>query len=207
MKFNFRSLTHEVAIHVPTSQQRRNLMEWCKQNGAFEDDDFPCEEILRTCDVRVDLQEKTCFSLNNKDWKGYCYEGFYISCGDEIIEYSDYEWPVKEKFDICNYPGRYVMHCDTEEKAVAFTRYMDSVGLEWINNRSYIDQTQWEVYKQDTCYDFNEGQFCNIGYFLEENDDANYTILEFDDFDWARTFTDAIMFDDAILEDLILCAF
>ena len=89
---------------------------------------------------------------------------------------------MKSKFNIEDYKDKYVMHCDTEEKANVFCKYLNRVGKKWCVDVSYIDKNRWEEYKNDTCYCFNEGTFCNIGYYKKNN----YTILEFNDFDWSE---------------------
>ncbi|SDY29575.1 dATP/dGTP diphosphohydrolase domain-containing protein [Eubacterium barkeri] len=88
----------------------------------------------------------------------------------------------KPKFDISEYPGNYVMHCDTEEKAKVFCKYMDSVGLQWSTNVSYKNETNFGMNLKRTVYYFNDGRYGNK-YFV----DKDYTILEFDDFDWSGT--------------------
>lgn len=34
-------------------------------------------------------------------------------------------------FNIFDYQGKYAMHCDTEEKAKIFCKYLDSFGMKW----------------------------------------------------------------------------
>ena len=88
---------------------------------------------------------------------------------------------MKKKFDIKDYPGDVAMHCDTEEKAKVFCRYLDSIGKRWCGGNSYLEKTYWDVYKTDACYAFNEGAYQD----LEFSKEYNYTILEFDDFNWS----------------------
>ncbi len=82
------------------------------------------------------------------------------------------------KFNINNYKGKYVMHCKTEEEANNFLAYLDSVGRKWCTGESYKNRTSYDMYEEDTCYYFNEGSYCNIDWFRENN----YTILEWSDF-------------------------
>ena len=89
---------------------------------------------------------------------------------------------MKPKFNIEDYPGKYVMHCNSEGKAKVFCRYMDSIGLKWSSDRPYLGRTIWCVCKEETCYSFNFGMF---GY-VEDYSDNLYLILEFDDFDWSE---------------------
>lgn len=57
-----------------------------------------------------------------------------------------------------------VIHCKTEEEAVALCKIMDDAGLEWAGGSSYIDKTQWNLYKEDTCYMPQSGQYGSIQY-------------------------------------------
>lgn len=82
------------------------------------------------------------------------------------------------KFNIDDYKGKYVMHCKTEEEAKDFCKRLDSLGRRWINKESYLNKTQWQVCKSETCYCFNVGTFSNINYFKENM----YIILEWSDF-------------------------
>ena len=86
----------------------------------------------------------------------------------------------KPKFNINDYPGKYVMRCDSEGKAKVFSRYMDSIGLKWSSGRSYFNYNFWTDEKEETCYSFNDGEYASATYYNAKL----YTILEFDDFDW-----------------------
>jgi hypothetical protein len=73
---------------------------------------------------------------------------------------------MKPKFNIEDYKGKYVMHCDTKEKANAFYKK--------IHDDYYND---WQSFEENTCYRIDAKEF------YDEND---YTILEFDNFDWSE---------------------
>ena len=88
---------------------------------------------------------------------------------------------MKKKFNINDYKGDYVMHCDTEEKANVFCKYLDSVGKKWNNGWSYLKTNAWDNYEEDICYSFNYGGFCRYNWCCND-----YTILEFDNFDWSE---------------------
>lgn len=72
-----------------------------------------------------------------------------------------------------------VMHCPTEEQAVAFLGYLHDIGRHWCDGESYNNCTKYEVYRENTVYYFNEGRFGNIRY-------TRGLILEFEDFDWSE---------------------
>lgn len=86
----------------------------------------------------------------------------------------------KQKFNINDYPGDYVMHCDTEDKARVFCDYLDLVSLQWCTNHSYKNKTYFGENLDKTVYYFNYGRFGAVHFV-----DDGYKILEFDDFDWS----------------------
>ena len=85
-----------------------------------------------------------------------------------------------KKFRLEDYPGDYAMHCDTEEKANLFLKYLDSVGKSWHDNGSYLDENNWSRYHRNTCYLYNFGRYSPTYYYGANG----YKILEFDDFIW-----------------------
>lgn len=105
------------------------------------------------------------------------------------------------KFDINDYKGKYAMHCKTKEEAKDFCAYLDSIGRMWNIGDRYIDYNCYDSYQEDTVYFFNEGTYGKINYV-----DADYTILEWEDF-MNSTFTkadlktgDVILFRDGETE-------
>ena len=85
------------------------------------------------------------------------------------------------KFDVSNYPSSsVVIHVSTEKEAKIFCIYLDKIGRKWNSGDSYKDHTNFSFYKENTCYNFNEGAFCDKEYYQH----FNYEILEFKDFDW-----------------------
>ena len=90
------------------------------------------------------------------------------------------------RFDINKYPGKYVMHCKTKEEARAFCQYLDNVGRKWLSGERYKNKEYWDVYREKTCYSFNNDCYTDIDYYKKEN----YTILEWSDF-MNKTFTKA----------------
>ena len=77
------------------------------------------------------------------------------------------------------------MHCRTEEDAIAFIQYLDSIGKEWCNGERYTpDSSAWKNYRENTCYEFTNGTYSDYDYFLR----TRYTILEFEEFDFTDDF-------------------
>ena len=95
--------------------------------------------------------------------------------GKTYLWFNDELELVKPKFDHKNYPGKYVMHVNTEEQAKIFVDYMRNImGLSWIFNC-------FDVHKTNTAYNFNKDYYSSISNYSEKG----YTILEFEDFDWS----------------------
>lgn len=82
-------------------------------------------------------------------------------------------------FDINKYEGKYTMHCKTKEEARDFLNYLHECGRKWRGGDAYANpNTQWDRYKTETTYYFNEGCFGSMSYARRED----YTILEWSDF-------------------------
>ena len=52
-----------------------------------------------------------------------------------------------------------VVYCDTEEKANKLLKWADSKGLTWCNGDSYLNDNQYNVFKDQTCYDLYDGVY------------------------------------------------
>ena len=96
-------------------------------------------------------------------------------------------WDSKEKL---------VINCKTRTQANIFCQESDKLGKTWSNKKSYLDQTDWEVHRADTCYT-NEGTYCPKSWYQENG----YKILNFEDIDWEEkmikidwTYSDAYSF-------------
>lgn len=83
-------------------------------------------------------------------------------------------------FELSEYTDKYVMHCDTREKAILFTTYLHNHGKRWINGDSYLNNENWAMHKPDTCYRFVIGRAAGLKFYQ----DHGLRILEFDHFDW-----------------------
>ena len=71
-----------------------------------------------------------------------------------------------------------VMWCEKEEYAKEFCRLMHENGFKWVDGQSYLEETAWDIYKEETVYEFKIGKCCNKDWY-----DANgYTILNFEDY-------------------------
>ena len=86
------------------------------------------------------------------------------------------------KFEYNDYDERCVMHCPTQESADIFLSHLSSIGESWCTGRSYIDDSRWYDYEEETCYLFSIGEYGDYDYFESEG----YEILEFYDFEWGE---------------------
>lgn len=84
-----------------------------------------------------------------------------------------------KKFSLDYYEGKYAMHCDTKEKAEIFCNYLHKMGRTWRNGKSYTF-LKWFTYEDETVYCFNHGFYTYLS-----SAKKNYTVLEFDDFDFS----------------------
>lgn len=88
-------------------------------------------------------------------------------------------------FDINKYNSSTVMHCKTVEEVKTLFDYLEAVGRPWCidyskENAYAIANKVYSNYHENTCINFKISSFAYV-YFYKRKD---YTILEFDDFDW-----------------------
>lgn len=57
------------------------------------------------------------------------------------------------------------IHCDTKEKANILLKAFDKLGKKWCAGAFYTEKTNWDEYKEKTCYS-NEGTFCYKDWLL-----------------------------------------
>ena len=81
-------------------------------------------------------------------------------------------------FNIEAFAGDYAMHCKTEKEAIDFCTYLDRNDRCWRTAALYINNTMWNILKENTVYYFNEGIFGDV----ETAKRGNYTILEWSDY-------------------------
>lgn len=80
-----------------------------------------------------------------------------------------------------NSKKKLAIHCDTKEKAKQLLKAFDKMGKTWSAGASYLEYIYWNSYKQNTCYNNNNG-YCSIDWCKEED----YKIYEFDDVDFEK---------------------
>lgn len=82
------------------------------------------------------------------------------------------------RFDINKFKGKYAMNCKTFEEAQEFCELLNSLGRRWRCGQRYEDSYEWHAYEEETCYDFNNGFYCEKKYWEKRG----HTILEWSDF-------------------------
>ena len=124
-----------------------------------------------------DYREKTCYNFK-KD--SFCDIIYYMENNYTILKWRDF-MPKKNKivFDFNKYIGSYVMHCKTYREAEEFCNLMYENRMNWCDGKSYHDDTLWGTYEKDTCYKFDTGQYCSIGWYESQG----CTVLEWSDFE------------------------
>lgn len=89
---------------------------------------------------------------------------------------------IKKIFNIANYKDdsgiKFGMLCKTEDEAMTFCNYLDSLGKRWSSFESYTEKTYWD--NKPIVYYFNRGTYRPLE-LIRESDD----ILTFSDFDWS----------------------
>lgn len=100
---------------------------------------------------------------------------------------------MKPRFELKDYVGKCVMHCDTEEKAKVFCNFLRYNNLTWCTGEDYAIDNCWSNYKEKTCYEFNFGKYGKIDFYRSERD---YQILEFNDFDWSDNLKPKFKLED-----------
>ena len=88
-----------------------------------------------------------------------------------------------------NEGNKIAVHCKTEEEAKDFCRQMDAHGMQWCNEKSYLEENHFYRYKEETCY-CGDGTFSSYEYFIEHY----YTVLEWSDY-MKKEFTKADLKD------------
>lgn len=93
-----------------------------------------------------------------------------------------------------NKDNKIVMHCKTEEEAKDFCRQMHGHGMKWCTGKSYMEKTNYEKCKGETCYT-GSGMLSSYRYYNSEG----YEILEWSDY-MQKEFTKADLRDGMVVE-------
>lgn len=93
-----------------------------------------------------------------------------------------------------NKDNKIAVHCKTEEEAKDFCKQMHEHGMKWCTGKSYMEKTNYEEYKGETCYT-GSGVFSSYRYYNSEG----YEILEWGDY-MQKEFTKADLKDGMVVE-------
>lgn len=102
----------------------------------------------------------------------------FIKCVEERLVEKQMKTTIDKEFFEKNNAWFDIMHCKTAEEAYEFCKILHEYGFKWRDGDSYIEMTKWGKYKENTCYMYNEGRYCNYSELLAE---GGYAILEFED--------------------------
>ena len=93
-----------------------------------------------------------------------------------------------------NIGNKIAVHCKTEEEAVDFCKQMHEHGMKWCTGKSYMEKTNYEEYKGETCYT-GFGMFSPYRHY----NSVGYEILEWSDY-MQKKFTKADLEDGMVVE-------
>ena len=93
-----------------------------------------------------------------------------------------------------NKDNKIAVHCKTEEEAVDFCKQMHEHGMKWNGGFSYLDYTNYRIYRERTCY-IAKGEYCFKNYYEKRG----YTILEWSDY-MQKNFTKSDLKDGMVVE-------
>lgn len=101
------------------------------------------------------------------------------------------------KFNWDEFKNKYnkiAVNCKTEEEAKDFCKQMHEHGMKWCTGKSYMEKTNYEEHKGETCY-AGSGEFSSYRYYNSEG----YEILEWSDY-MQKEFTKADLKDGMVVE-------
>ena len=75
--------------------------------------------------------------------------------------------------------GKACIHCKTEEEAKELLRYAQEMGYKWCGGGSLDMYNNWDWYKEETCYYFENKkmkvEYSDLDYFKEDYKILDYT--------------------------------
>ena len=101
------------------------------------------------------------------------------------------------KFNWDEFKNKYnkiAVNCKTEEEAKDFCKRMHEHGMKWCTGKSYMEKTNYEEYKGETCYT-GFGMFSPYRHY----NSVGYEILEWSDY-MQKKFTKADLEDGMVVE-------
>lgn len=93
-----------------------------------------------------------------------------------------------------NKDNKIAVHCKTEEEAKDFCKQMRGQGMKWRNGKSYLKNTNYDMFNERTCY-YGDGEYSPLDFAKNHN----YKILEWSDC-MDKEFTKADLKDGMVVE-------
>ena len=69
----------------------------------------------------------------------------------------------KFNWDLINQPNT-VVHCETEQQAIELLTEAHNNGFKWLDGKKYINENNFDIYNNETCYYIYRGTYANIKY-------------------------------------------
>lgn len=86
------------------------------------------------------------------------------------------------------------IHCDTESKANELLKAFDKIGKKWDDNKSYLNENNWNEYEEETCYT-NYNLYGNRDFYK----DIGCSIYEFEEIDLTIPQVDLLTEDEKVI--------
>lgn len=68
-----------------------------------------------------------------------------------------------------------VIHCQTQKEADLLCNELHRLGYKWAGGDSYLRDTRWDIFKENTCYLIKKGEYCYKSYYKNNG----YNIIPF----------------------------
>ena len=82
----------------------------------------------------------------------------------------------KFNWDLINQPNT-VVHCETEQQAIELLTEAHNNGFKWLDGKKYINENNFDIYNNETCYYIYRGTYANIKY----REEVGNKILKFEE--------------------------
>lgn len=129
-----------------------------------------CLSTLEWMIEKVENHKCNCVVKNEKINSEIVQNEKLVSHSIEICKSDKFDWNKIFKH-------KTVVHCNNEEKAIELLKEAHERGLKWCTDESYLEDTQRNKYKENTCYYLLKGEFCSLEFYKEEN----YIILSYEE--------------------------
>ena len=70
------------------------------------------------------------------------------------------------------------IHCPTEKEAIEVLKIAHDKGYKWCDKTPYINELNWDTYKENTCYYLYDGDYSRVSYAVNNG----YEVIEAEEF-------------------------